>query len=77
MRTASSVRPMPIPAKWPAAYVQAAPERILWGTDWPHPTQRGTKPDDALLLDLLADWAPDEKTRRRILVENPAELFGF
>ena len=59
------------------AYVQAAPERILWGTDWPHPTQRGTKPDDALLLDLLADWALDEKTRRRILVENPAELFGF
>jgi predicted TIM-barrel fold metal-dependent hydrolase len=59
------------------AYVQAAPERILWGTDWPHPTQRGTKPDDALLLDLLADWAPDEKSRRRILVENPAELFGF
>ncbi len=43
------------------AYVQAAPERILWGTDWPHPTQRSTKPDDALLLDLLADWAPDEK----------------
>lgn len=59
------------------AYVQAAPQRILWGTDWPHPTQRGIKPDDALLLDLLADWAPDEKTRRRILVENPAELFGF
>ena len=45
------------------AYVQARPERILWGTDWPHPTQRSTKPDDALLLDLLADWAPD-RTRR-------------
>jgi D-galactarolactone isomerase len=59
------------------AYVQAAPERILWGTDWPHPTQRSTKPDDALLVDLLADWAPDERTRRRILVENPAQLFGF
>jgi predicted TIM-barrel fold metal-dependent hydrolase len=59
------------------AYLKAAPERILWGTDWPHPTQRSTKPDDALLLDLLADWAPDEPTRRRILVDNPAELFGF
>ena len=59
------------------AYVQAAPQRILWGTDWPHPTQRGTKPDDALLVDLLADWAPDQKTRQRILVDNPAELFGF
>ena len=59
------------------AYVQAAPERVLWGTDWPHPTQRGSKPDDALLLDLLADWAPDERTRQRLLVTNPAELFGF
>jgi len=59
------------------AYVQAAPQRILWGTYWPHPTQRDTKPDDALLVDLLSDWAPDEGTRRRILVENPVELFGF
>ncbi|WFU79086.1 amidohydrolase family protein [Bradyrhizobium sp. CIAT3101] len=59
------------------AYVQAAPQRILWGTDWPHPTQRGTKPDDALLVDLLAEWASDDATRQRILVENPAELFGF
>jgi predicted TIM-barrel fold metal-dependent hydrolase len=50
---------------------------VLWGTDWPHPTQRGAKPDDALLLDLLADWAPDDATRRRILVDNPTELFGF
>jgi predicted TIM-barrel fold metal-dependent hydrolase len=59
------------------AYVQAAPERLMWGTDWPHPTQRGAKPDDALLLDLLTEWAPDETKRRRILVDNPAELFGF
>jgi D-galactarolactone isomerase len=59
------------------AYVKAAPERLLWGTDWPHPTQRTTKPDDAQLLDLLAEWAPDENTRQRILVDNPAELFGF
>jgi predicted TIM-barrel fold metal-dependent hydrolase len=59
------------------AYVQAAPQRILWGTDWPHPTQRGTKPDDALLVDLLAEWTPDKRTRQRILVGNPAELFGF
>jgi D-galactarolactone isomerase len=59
------------------AYVRAAPERILWGTDWPQPTQRETKPDDSLLVDLLTDWASDEGTRRRILVDNPAELFGF
>jgi predicted TIM-barrel fold metal-dependent hydrolase len=59
------------------AYVKLAPERMVWGTDWPHPTQRDTKPDDALLLDLLTDWAPDDVQRRRILVDNPAELYGF
>ncbi len=69
--------PYPDTSKVARAYVQAAPQRVLWGTDWPHPTQRETKPDDALLLDLLADWAPNEATRRRILVENPADLFGF
>jgi D-galactarolactone isomerase len=59
------------------AYIQAAPGRVLWGTDWPHPTQRGVKPDDALLLDLLAEWVSDSALQRRILVDNPAELFGF
>nr|WP_202397209.1 amidohydrolase family protein [Pseudoroseomonas coralli] len=61
-----------------AALVRAAPERMLWGTDWPHPTQRtDAKPDDATLLDLLADWAADPATRRRVLVENPSRLYGF
>ena len=59
------------------AYVKAAPERMLWGSDWPHPTEKGSKPDDAILLDLLADWAPDERMRRRILVENPEMVYGF
>jgi D-galactarolactone isomerase len=59
------------------AYVKAAPERMVWGSDWPHPSERETKPDDALLFDLLADWAPDEAVRRRILVENPEALYGF
>jgi predicted TIM-barrel fold metal-dependent hydrolase len=59
------------------AYVRAAPERLVWGSDWPHPAVRGDKPDDALLFDLLTDWAPDEKVRQRVLVENPAMLYGF
>jgi predicted TIM-barrel fold metal-dependent hydrolase len=58
------------------AYVQAAPERCVWGSDWPHPTET-TKPDDAILFDLLQEWVRDEPTRHRILVENPASLYGF
>jgi predicted TIM-barrel fold metal-dependent hydrolase len=58
------------------AFVKAAPERMVWGSDWPHPTEKD-KPDDAGLFDLLADWAPDEATRHRILVTNPEELYGF
>ena len=59
------------------AFVQAAPERLVWASDWPHPTQKTDKPNDAVLFDLLANWAPDERTRRRILVENPEVLYGF
>jgi D-galactarolactone isomerase len=58
------------------AYVQGAPERMLWGSNWPHPNEPNT-PDDAVLFDLLARWAPDEAIRHRILVENPETLYGF
>jgi len=56
--------------------VRLAPERMLWATNWPHPGQT-QRPDEAALLDLLGEWAPDEATRRRILVANPAEVYGF
>ena len=60
------------------AFVRAAPERLVWGSDWPHPGMPdGNKPDDAVLFDLLGVWAPDAATRRRILVENPEALYGF
>jgi len=55
---------------------KAAPERMLWATNWPHPSEK-EPPDEAALLDLLLDWAPDETTRRRILVDNPAALYGL
>ena len=58
------------------ALVKAAPERMLWASNWPHPSVKA-KPDDGALLDLLLDWAPEEAARRRILVDNPAELYGF
>src|SRR6266567_5979396 len=59
------------------AYAKAAPERCVWGSDWPHPGEREKKPDDAILFDLLLAWAPDEKLRHRILVENPVVLYDF
>jgi len=60
------------------AYVNAAPERTVWGSDWPHPTEKAdAKPDDAVLFNLLADWAPDEAIRNRILVDNAAALYRF
>jgi D-galactarolactone isomerase len=59
--------------------VHTAPERMLWATNWPHPTPvtASPKPDDAHLLDMLLDWVPDETTRRKVLTDNPATLYGF
>jgi 2-pyrone-4,6-dicarboxylate lactonase len=59
------------------ALVRANPECLMWGTDWPHPSiPAAVMPDDGHLLDLFHDWTPDEQTRRRILVDTPARLFG-
>lgn len=58
--------------------VRKAPERMLWASNWPHPTPPAhLKPDDAMLLDVLLDWIPDEAVRRQVLVDNPAKLYGF
>jgi predicted TIM-barrel fold metal-dependent hydrolase len=59
------------------ALVQARPDRILWGSDWPHVMYKGNMPNTTELFDLLLDWVPDEKARTKILVDNPAALFGF
>src|SRR5712691_4142295 len=68
----------PEATKTARAFVSAAPERLVWGSDWPHPTMPdNNKPNDALLFDLLTEWAPDEATRNRILVRNPEALYGF
>ena len=57
-------------------FVRAVADRAVWGSDWPHPGPE-VHPDDALLFDLLSVWAPDEKVRNRILVDNPKTLYGF
>jgi len=59
------------------ALVEAAPDRCVWGSDWPHVANWGAMPNVGDLLDLLADWVPDETARHRVLVENPARLYGF
>lgn len=58
------------------ALAAAAPGRVLWGTDWPHPNVRHM-PDDGDLVDFLAEMVPDELLRNRILIENPAALYDF
>jgi predicted TIM-barrel fold metal-dependent hydrolase len=60
-----------------AACVAAAPERAVWGSDWPHPMLHGPMPNDGALLDLLARWVPDAARRRAVLADNPARFYGF
>ena len=72
-----SAEPPPYPTigRMAKALIAQAPERCLWGTNWPHPVTQA--PDEAVLLDLLLEWAPEEKLRQRILVDNPTALYGF
>jgi predicted TIM-barrel fold metal-dependent hydrolase len=61
-------------------YLDAAPERVLWATDWPHPTSTAGPvplPDDAVLLDRLAAWVGDVALLHKVLVSNPGRLYGF
>jgi predicted TIM-barrel fold metal-dependent hydrolase len=58
------------------ALIEAAPDRIIWGSDYPH-LSFADKVGSVQLFNLLGDWAPDEAVRRKILVDNPARLFGF
>jgi 2-pyrone-4,6-dicarboxylate lactonase len=60
------------------ALAKHAPERIVWGTDWPHPNHKpGNVPNDGELVDLIGAITPDTKTRQLMMVDNPTRLFGF
>lgn len=62
------------------AVIAAAPDRVVWGTDWPHPAVAHLPvdmPNDGDLADLVMEWAPDETQRRKLLADNPARLYGF
>ena len=59
------------------AFIAMAPERLLWGSDWPHPTEKSHRPDDALLLDVIANWIGHPDWQQMIFVTNPTKLYGF
>lgn len=76
-RTSSAGPPFTDTIPFARALVEAAPDRMVWGSDWPHVAMDTYMPNTGDLLDLLATWVPDEALRRRILVDNPARLYGF
>ncbi len=69
--------PYPDATPFARALIHAAPDQVIWGTDWPHVMVTKPMPNDGDLCDLLEDWIPDEDLRARILVDNPARLYGF
>jgi len=75
-RVSSSGPPFTDAVPFARALIEAAPERVLWGTDWPHPNVKWM-PDDAALVDLFPLMAPEPALQTKILVDNPARLYGF
>ena len=62
------------------SFLDAAPDRVLWGSDWPHASATAghqALPDDARLMTLLAEWTGSARLLHRVLVDNPRELYGF
>lgn len=74
-----SQQPPPYPELKPFVeeLLATRPDRLIWGSDWPHVFTKGPAPNTTDMFDLLADWVPDEHVRKRILVDNPARLYGF
>ena len=77
MRISSAALPYPDVTPYAHALARANPERVVWGTDWPHVIIKGPMPNDGELADLLSEWIPDERLREQVLVKNPARLYGF
>ncbi len=75
--TTSAVTPYHDVTPFAQAIIEANPDRVVWGTDWPHPTFKGVMPNDGALFDQLAVWAPNETLRHKILVENAERFYGF
>ena len=76
-RVSSAGAPFTDSAPFAEALIRAAPERVLWGTDWPHPNVGRNMPNDGDLVDLVPLFAPDAALRQKLLVDNPARLYDF
>ena len=86
-RLSAKAHPYPDAAPFAGLLVDTAPDRVVWGSDWPHvqprpggpngPPLDRAMPNDGDLFDVFVDWVPDEAVRRRVLVDNPAELYGW
>ncbi|HEY4373573.1 MAG TPA: amidohydrolase family protein [Burkholderiales bacterium] len=76
-RVSVGKRPFKDAVPFAQALVEAAPDRILWGTDWPHPNISKDMPNDGELVDLIPEIMPDAALQKKILVDNPARLYGF
>jgi predicted TIM-barrel fold metal-dependent hydrolase len=74
-RVSSAGAPFRDAVPFARALLAAAPDRVLWGTDWPHPNIAGDMPNDGDLVDLLAEVTDDDALRRKVLVDNPARLY--
>lgn len=61
----------------PRSLIASYPDRCVWATNWPHPSKPGDPPDDALLVDLFAEWCGSHDVLEQVLVANPAALYGF
>ena len=76
-RLTGSALPYPDVDAFAARLVEHAPDRLVWGSDWPHVIVKTAMPNDGDLFDIFTRWVPDAGMRRRILVDNPAQLYGF
>ena len=76
-RTSLQEPPYPDMTPFAQALIAAAPDRLVWGSDWPHVLLETTMPNDGDLVDQIAVWVPDAEIRRRILVDNAERLYGF
>ncbi len=76
-RVSAGRRPFDDAIPFARTLIEAAPERVLWGTDWPHPNISKDMPNDGELVDLLLDFCDDAGLRQKLLVDNPAALYDF